>query len=137
MSNILGADGTYNILKRALDTASLRQKTISNNIANINTPNYKAKRLVFDQELRRQMASPSSFKLRVTNKRHIGSSNSAGLDVEIVEDNSSSMRADGNNVDIDLEMSNLAANQILYNSLIQQTNNKINILRHAITEGKG
>lgn len=48
MSNILGADGTYNILKRALDTASLRQKTISNNIANINTPNYKAKRLVFD-----------------------------------------------------------------------------------------
>ena len=88
MSNILGADGTYNILKRALDTASLRQKTISNNIANINTPNYKAKRLVFDQELRRQMASPSSFKLKVTNKRHIGSSNSAGLDVEIVEDNS-------------------------------------------------
>ncbi|GFR36145.1 hypothetical protein TCEA9_19570 [Thermobrachium celere] len=42
------------------------------------------------------------------------------------------MRLDGNNVDIDLEMANLAANQILYNALISQANTRIAMRRNVI-----
>ncbi|HZK34811.1 MAG TPA: flagellar basal body rod protein FlgB [Bacillota bacterium] len=138
MSSILGADNTYNLLKKALDASSLRQKAISNNVANINTPNYKAKRVVFEEELRKQMTAGGNIRLKLTNDRHIGiQSGSRGVEPRIVEDRTNSMRSDGNNVDIDLEMSNLASNQLLYNTLIQQTNNKISTLRHVIQEGKG
>ncbi|MGI6537604.1 MAG: hypothetical protein ACOX22_04585 [Caldicoprobacterales bacterium] len=40
-------------------------------------------------------------------------------------------------MDIDLEMANLAANQLLYNALIKQTNQKLSVMRHIILEGRG
>jgi flagellar basal-body rod protein FlgB len=46
------------------------------------------------------------------------------------------MRLDGNNVDIDNEMTNLAANTILYNTLINQANSRISMRRYVINEGR-
>jgi flagellar basal-body rod protein FlgB len=43
---------------------------------------------------------------------------------------------DGNNVDVDVEMGNNAANSILYNTLITQLNTKYSVLRHVISEGR-
>ena len=130
-------DNTYGLLKRALDASDLRQQAISNNIANINTPNYKADRVVFEEELKKSM-SVSNVSLKATHANHIGlQDQNEGVQPGLVKDHSPAMRNDGNNVDVDLEMANMAANQLLYNTLVQQTNYKISTLRHVITEGRG
>jgi flagellar basal-body rod protein FlgB len=134
----ISSDSTYNLMKKALDASYLRQQAISNNVANINTPNYKAYRVVFEEELKKSMSSVSHVPLKVTHPRHIGVRNGEGqVEPRLVKDNSPAMRNDGNNVDIDLEMANLAANQLLYNTLVQQTNQKLGSLRHVILEGRG
>ena len=130
------SDSTYGLLKKSLDASYLRQQAISNNIANINTRNYKADRVIFEQFLKNSMSS-SNLSLRATHSNHIGLNNGDHqVEPQLVKDQSPAMKNDGNNVDIDIEMANLAANQLLYNTLVQQTNQKIGKLRHVISEGR-
>lgn len=131
--NILQNNMTYGLLKSALNASQLRQKTISNNIANVNTPNYKANRVVFEEKLQRAIDG-TSVNLKATHVNHFGTSEQT-VEPKVVKDQSTSMRNDGNNVDIDVEMSNVAANQILYNTLVQQIDGKISTLRYIISEG--
>lgn len=129
-------DMTYNLLKKSLDTSSLRQQTISNNISNINTPNYKSSKVVFEEKLNRALGK-GKVSLRATKSNHIGIHNNiSNIEPSVVKNTNTKMNKNGNNVDIDLEMVNLSANQILYNTLIQQTNKKISTLRYVISEGK-
>lgn len=132
----ISADGTYELLKKALDASYMRQQAISNNVANINTPNYKADRVVFEEELKKSM-SVSNVSLRATHDNHIGLQDDGKAEPRLIKDQSPAMKNDGNNVDIDMEMTNLAANQILYSALVQQTNQKISTLRNVISGGKG
>lgn len=133
----LPGDHTYGLLKKALDASYLRHQAISNNIANINTPNYKADRVVFEEELKKSM-SEMGVQLKATHKNHFGIRDANQVvEPRMVKDNSPAMRNDGNNVDIDMEMANLAANQILYNTLVQQANQKISTLRYVIHGGRG
>jgi flagellar basal-body rod protein FlgB len=125
------------LLERSLDAASLRQKVISNNLANIDTPNFKRSDVSFEQTLQQVLAG-ESISGRRTDPRHmkIGSRQIADVKPEIVTDRSTSMRMDGNNVDIDVEMTKLAENQILFNALTQRINGKFATLKYAISEGK-
>ncbi|WP_243404921.1 flagellar basal body rod protein FlgB [Thermobrachium celere] len=101
-------------------------------MSNVNTPGYKANRVIFEEKVKGILEN-SSISLKTTNKNHIGDSNNIkNLTHTIKKDNSKSMRLDGNNVDIDLEMANLAANQILYNALISQANTRIAMRRNVI-----
>lgn len=134
--NIMEHDVTYGLLTNALGASYLRQKTISNNIANVNTPDYKANRVVFEQELKKAI-SDSSVDLQATHNYHMGMQDAnQRVEPKVVKDTLTTMRNDGNNVDIDGEMANLAANQLLYNTLIQQTNSKISTLRYVIQGGR-
>jgi flagellar basal-body rod protein FlgB len=135
MSDFIGKDNTYGLLKNALSASYIRQETLSNNIANVNTPNYKANRVIFEEELKKAI-SKSHIGMQATHQNHIGGNVAQEIQAKIIKDKSTTMRNDGNNVDIDLEMANLAANQLLYNTLIQQTNSKISTLRYVINEGR-
>ena len=115
-------DVTYSLIKRSMDAASLRQKVIAQNIANINTRGYKRYDVVFEDMLKDEI-----------NK---GSSNIENIEPQVVRDESTSMREDGNNVDIDFEMSNQAANNLFYSALVSQANYKLGIMRSVITEGR-
>ncbi|NLK73539.1 MAG: flagellar basal body rod protein FlgB [Clostridiales bacterium] len=133
--NILN-DKTMRLINKALNTAVYRNEAISNNIANVNTRNYKANRVVFEEELRNAM-NGNKKKLYTTHENHIKLTDSIDkIEPKMVKDTTTSMRQDGNNVDIDMENANLAANQLLYNSLIQQASKKISLLRYVISEGK-
>ncbi len=125
-----------NLLNNALNATSMRQETISNNISNVNTRNYKAKRVSFEDAFKKALDG-SHASMSITDNQHIGmSSNIGDIQARVVEDEHTEMRLDGNNVDIDVEMANLAANQLMYNALVQQANNKISTLRYIISEGK-
>lgn len=129
-------DKTMRLLTKALNAATYRNEAISNNIANVNTKNYKANRVVFEEELRNAM-NVNKGKLSTTHENHIKLTDSVdNIEPVMVKDTTTSMRLDGNNVDIDMENANLAANQLLYNALIQQANKKISLLRHVISEGR-
>jgi flagellar basal-body rod protein FlgB len=118
-------DAVYKLLKKSLDTSALRQRVTANNIANINTKGFKRSEVVFEEKLSEEL-----------NKQNTNIDKLESVDAEVVTDNSTSFRTDGNNVDIDREMANMAANNILYNTLISQVNTKIGIMRYVISEGR-
>ncbi len=100
---------TTNIVQKALEGNWARHKAIVNNIANVDTPNYKRKDVAFtnllDEAMRRNDGSFENVKPRVyTDYKNL------------------SYRTDGNNVDMDLEMGFLARNQIRHEVLIGQLN---------------
>lgn len=125
---------TYTLIKNSLNASAERSRVISNNIANVNTKGYKAYKLNFEENLKKSLQN-GNINLTRTNTAHMNDeSESTGYTIE--RDNSTSMRLDGNNVDIDNEMTNLAANTILYNTLINQANSRISMRRYVISEGR-
>ena len=134
MLNLLSGPVFMN-LSQGLDVAALRQRVHANNLANVNTPHFKRSVVEFTDILKNVTAGESG--LAVTNAGHIGAEafgNSGGA--RVLKDQSTSMRSDGNNVDVDREMSELAINQLYYNALSQQANDRIGLLRYVINEGR-
>lgn len=122
----IGNDDTYDLMKSGLNASNVRAKTIANNMANVNTKDYKRFNVVFEENLKNE--NSSGIELKTTRPEHISSSNSKD-NISIEQDNSTSMRNDGNNVDLDIEKVNQAANTLKYNALITNINNKFNNLK--------
>ena len=107
------------VLERALSGAALRHKVISNNIANVNTPGFKRSDVSFEETLTEAMREPRPA-LSKTHPLHFSGLQTGIFSPLIATDNSTSMRTDENNVDIDVEMANLAKNNIYYDAAAQQ-----------------
>jgi len=138
MTSPLMSDPTMRALAYALDGLALRQKTTANNIANIDTPDYKAQRVSFESQLQAALdgsESDNSLPMTTTNQRHI-SLGHAPFDPRTmaVQQDNSSLRNDGNNVDIDLEMTTLAETSLRYQALTQLSGMKISLLKNIVRE---
>ncbi|MBK9576695.1 MAG: flagellar basal body rod protein FlgB [Fibrobacterota bacterium] len=120
-------------LLRSLDASMLRQKSIANNIANINTPGYKRIEVQFESELRKAL-DPNRLQGARTDNGHmdIGKPNLHSLHPEAYRPTDPTLPGQINNVDIDMEMAKLAENQILYNSGVKFLNDRIQTIRSAI-----
>lgn len=129
--------GQINMIEKALSASALRNEVISNNIANADTPNFKRSDVKFE-EILRDAINGENLKGYITNPLHIpiGSPSVDSIQPEIVQDNSTSMRLDGNNVDIDTEMSNLAKNQLYYYALVQRVSGELNSIMTAVKDGR-
>jgi flagellar basal-body rod protein FlgB len=104
-----------NVLNKAADAANTRNTLISNNIANVATPNYKRKDIDFESVLQAELAGEKSLDKAVARANQ----DLSVLDPQVYTDNSSlSYRTDGNNVDIATEEAYLAENQIRYQALV-------------------
>ncbi|QST01579.1 flagellar basal body rod protein FlgB [Pontibacillus sp. ALD_SL1] len=125
--------GTIQTLEKSMDYASLKNKTISNNIANVDTPNYKAKDVKFKDVFSQQM---SSIDAKRTNSKHIPFSSTNTSRFSITSNGSTQYNHNGNNVDIDQEMSDLAKNQIYYQALVDRLNGKFRSLESVIKGGR-
>ena len=106
-----------NVLDKAADAANTRNEIITNNIANVGTPNYKRKDVSFQSYLQQALVGDDPLDERVGDiNTHL--SDFGGF---IYTDSTPlSYRLDGNNVDIDTEISMLAQNQLRYNTLVEQ-----------------
>lgn len=140
MSSPLMSDPTMKALAYALDGLALRQKTTANNIANIDTPEYKAQHVSFESQLQAALdhgESDNSLPLATTNRRHISMGQpSFDPSTMIVQQDSNSLRNDGNNVDIDLEMTTLAETSLRYQALTQLSGMKISLLKNIVRESR-
>ncbi|WP_080874764.1 flagellar basal body rod protein FlgB [Oceanobacillus timonensis] len=124
--------GTIDQLENSIQYASAKNNAISNNISNADTPNYKADQVTFKSALENEMAG---LQTKTTNERHLNSSGEDNKPYRISKDTSTTYNHNGNNVDMDKEMSELAKNQIYYNSLIDRMNGKFNSLQSVIRGG--
>lgn len=122
---------SYALIKQGLTAADTRSKVISHNIANVNTNGFKRAYVTFEDSLKN---AESNMNLKLTNGKHLEADNDvAGIRVK--QDTSNSMRTDGNNVDLDIEKTQQAANQLMYNALITSANSKLNSTKYVITGG--
>lgn len=132
VNNLSKDQMAYELVKKGLDAGALRSKLISNNISNVNTKGYKKLYVTFEDSLKEAI---NGEELKLTNNKHISLSGEPG-EIKVVRDESTSTRTDGNNVNIDLEMVNEAANAMMYNALVSQANSKISMERYVINEGR-
>lgn len=121
------------MLEKALDAAWMRNEAISNNIANVNTPGFKKSYVKFEELL---IDAADKFQISGIKKDEkfipIGKDRKISASPEIVKEKFTSMRRDGNNVDIDVEMAELAKNTIKYNALIAQLSKEFSKIKLAI-----
>ena len=121
-----------NVLQKELNASNLRQQVLSNNLANIDTPNFKRSDVDFQAVLNDALGQKSGdLSLKLTSLRHIPGV-AEGDGSGIVTDRTTSLRNDGNNVDVDREMSNVAENGLYYNSLTHTISSQLGLLRMVI-----
>ena len=139
LEQILGT-ANFDYLPRAMTAATIRQEVIANNIANVNTPNYRKSVVNFEDLLAREIyGEEPDGKLKPvrTHDKHLPA---APLNFHatptIQQDTSTIMRVDDNNVDIDVEMATLAKNTLYYNALATELGNHVMRLKNAISSGQ-
>ena len=125
------------ILQKGLSAAWIRNAVIRNNIANVETPGFKASDVDFSAHLERSEQN-SGFKGFKTHPKHIdiGAGETQIFETRITKRGDLSMRMDGNNVDIESESVKMAQNSLYYNTLMEKLNSEIRRLNAAISEGR-
>lgn len=130
---------TLNVMHKGLDTAVVRHEVIANNIANINTPGFKRSVVSFESELKRALEDNGSMKALRTNPRHTRFKRETGdlmeIQPKVIMENDTIFRNDNNNVDLDVEMANLAKNTILYDAIITRARKSLSSLGQIINIG--
>lgn len=120
----------FNMLQQGLNATTLRQRVIANNVANINTPGFKKSYVSFEDQLKAAIESGGG-PLKGTHPLHIETTD-MGVQPEVKQVKDTSMRYDGNNVDIDEEMVNLAAATIQYDAISQGLIDRFSLLSTVI-----
>ena len=125
-------------LEKGLDAAWTRNQVIANNIANVDTPGFKSSKVEFESVFKSALESESGgFAAKQTREKHMSfDTDIDDISPSIVQNNGTTMRQDGNNVDIDYENAELAKNQIYYNTLSEKLTSELKRLKMAINEGK-
>lgn len=132
---------TIDYLSRGLKAAQLRQEVISDNIANVNTPHFKRSEVMFESMLAQELdldeeakkARSKKLKMVRTQDKHLGEPDGrirAAATIEL--DSSTTMRTDGNNVDIDTEMANLAKTQLYYSAMAKSLGGHMQSIRNVL-----
>lgn len=123
-----------NVLNKGLDASSQRQRVLSNNVANVDTPNFKRSDVDFQKVLGQALGEVGEdLPLKVTSPLHLQKPEAANFS-GVVTDQSSTFRTDGNNVDIEREMTNVAENGLYYNSVTQAVSSQLGLLRMVIKQ---
>jgi flagellar basal-body rod protein FlgB len=123
---------TFTTLENALNYSSAKNRAISNNIANVDTPGYKSKSVAFKDVLEQES---SILQAKKTNVRHLPFEGRSSKPYETFTRTNTTYNHNGNNVDIDKEMNELAQNQIQYQALVDRMSGKFRSLESVIRGG--
>ena len=131
-------DVTTKALEKSLDYLQLRNTVTSANIANAETPNYKAKKVDFEDELSRALMQGGSKNLSATDQGHFPLSRPAieMVDADVYDNPDVNHANDLNTVDLEREMATLSENTIRYRAATQLINKKLGAMKYVIGEGK-
>jgi flagellar basal-body rod protein FlgB len=123
-------------LEKTLDAAWLRHEVIANNISNVDTPNFKSAHVEFESVLKNALEG-SKIEMKKTRPEHLNPGGKSLSDIKpaVALDNDTTMRMDGNNVDIEKEQINMVKNAIQYNTLIEKISKEFSRIKLAVNEG--
>lgn len=130
-------DKTTQSLGASLNFRQLRHSITSGNVANAETPGYKAKKIDFEKNLRRALDTDGMRKMEVSDPDHfpIGQGGMSDVRVDIFDNPEGNVSNDGNTVDMEREMAKMADNNILYKAALRLINKKLAAMRYVATEG--
>ncbi len=117
-------DPTRAALASSLDACALRNRIVANNVANADTPGFKRRTVSFEESLSRALTGGTDD---ITEIQHIKPT--------VETDQTPSTRPDGNNVNVDKEMAELARNSIKYNALVELYRLKGQMLETVVSGG--
>ena len=131
-------DGTINLLQKSLNVRSVQHQVLSSNVANADTPNYKAFEVAVDEELRKLGTGKPRIQLTRTQSSHlpVGRAEVDRVTLKNSPAPALSLRADGNTVDLDRAMGELSENTLKYKTSAQLISMKLKDLRNAIIGGR-
>lgn len=129
MSDSFFSDISMRTAKVALDGLSLRQQAISRNLANVDTPGYKAQTVDFNETIKRITQQDGSLEMKVTNVAHQTTPNTLPIGFSVTNRPGGSFRADQNNVDVDVEMVDMSEVGIQYQAVSQAISKKLLLLK--------
>ena len=121
-------DKGFNVLQKILQAANIRQKVIASNIANADTPGYKAKDVKFNNMVSKEL------KLLATDPKHMHNDGGSDVKAEVVSENSLSW-GDANNVELNLEVAKMTENALTHNAAVRILSSKIKMYKAAIKGG--
>ena len=135
-SGIFG--GTINLLQKSLNVRSAQHQVLSSNVANADTPNYKAFEVAVDEELRKLGTGKPRIQLARTQSSHlpVDRAEADRITLKNAPAPELSLRADGNTVDLDRAMGELSENTIKYKTSAQLISIKLKGLKNAILGGR-
>ena len=131
---------TVDLLGNAIKGASLEQDQIANNLANVNTPNYRRSTTTFKEALQASLgttASGDALAMKTDDDRQFaldGASGPVAFDPQPQVDETDQMRVDKSNVDIDQESAKLSANSGYQQTMAQLLQAQYKRLREAVQE---
>lgn len=124
------------ILHQALDGLAARERTTSHNLANADTPGYRAQEVHFEDRIKAKLRAMSGETLQMakTDERHLLPED-GDQRAFTVHELLGRMRNDGNGVDLEQEISRMAQAQMSYNAVSQQLAGSFSSLKYVISEG--
>jgi flagellar basal-body rod protein FlgB len=130
-------DPTLEAMGQYMTRLSKRQQLVASNIANIDTPGFKAKDMSFYATMEELLAS-QSVPMKATRPEHnpLNRLQFAPLEPEVFEVSGLTERVDGNNVDLDKEMLKLGETSFGYSMMTQLLRTKFRTLASSINEGR-
>lgn len=120
-------------LEKSLDFSTAKNRTIASNIANVDTPNYKAKNVTFKNVLNNEVEK--TIGTNRTHSKHYTFEQNMDPKFQVSTRSNTTYNHNGNNVDVDLEMSELAKNQIHYQSLVDRLNGEFGNIQTVLRGG--
>lgn len=140
MTKLIG--GMFNFDDRlhmeSLNQRLRRNEVITANIANSETPGFRAFGFDFEEQLQALANTDQPFPMKTSHDKHFRNAHTEAdgtLHPDVYIRPTESVSQDGNTVDVDKEMGNLAKNQMLYQTTVELLNRKIGMLKYAITSG--
>ncbi|MDY6880732.1 MAG: flagellar basal body rod protein FlgB [Desulfatiglans sp.] len=129
--------GTIVILEKALDLRSLKHNLTVSNIANVDTPNYKAFDMVVEEELSKLNRSEITVEPKRTQPGHLSAGRTGLKTVKssLSSEPSLTKKGDGNTVDFDRVMASLTENNLMYSALAQIISKKFAGMKDVIQGG--
>lgn len=131
---------TVDLLNNAVDGAGREQEQIANNLANVNTPNYRRSTISFKEALAASLgtsASPDELVMTTDDDRQFNVNGAVApvpYDPKAQVDETTRMRADGSNVDLDQETAKLEQNSGYQETMASLLKNQYAWLRESIEE---
>jgi flagellar basal-body rod protein FlgB len=126
-------DSAFSTVRKSLDLRMKQHGLSTTNLANQDTPEFKAKRIDFKSAFDRVLLEGANADMKLTDARHIDALPEGGADVETIE--APAWAEDGNSVSGDEEMAVMVSNNLVYNASVEALSRKMAMLEYAASDG--